>query len=413
MTMSLFFRSVSQRSVLSTIRGISNRARLIPASATLKISALGRELIRQGKDIIDLGIGEPDMPPPKALLSAVSKYALAGHKVYGDIAGSPELINAIRDKLKRENNLAYSTSEIMGFDGGKNALDRIIETVINPDDEVIIPTPGWVSYAPQVLLAGGKIVPIYASIDQRFKITAEQLAAAMTPKTKLFISCPLSNPTGTAYTREELLTLASVLKQHPNVWIITDDIYEHLHFKADFVNILSVAPELKDRTLLMNGTTKSHTWRFGYVAGPAEVINFMKNIQSHRSGHPNFETQIGATIGLNLGPLPERRAIFEKRHAFLWPQLQEISGWKVIPGDGAFYFFVDISESMARLGIETDEEYCLRLLNDGHVAATGGSAFGAPGYLRLSYCQSEKRLEEALSRIETFIAKNSLTKTCA
>ncbi len=382
---------------------ISDRAKSITPSYTVKISTIARALQREGNDVIDLGIGEPDIPAPDAIKQAVANYATAGHKIYSDICGTPELLQAVIATMARDYDADYTISQVMGFDGGKVALDRVIETIINPGDEVILSLPAWVSYEPQIAMAGGIVKTIKTTIENRFKIQPQQLQNIISDRTKAIILCPLNNPTSTAYTADELAALGEVLKKHPDIWIISDDLYQHLHFKNNFPNILTVCPYLKSRTIIINGTTKSHSWRFGFLATECEeIISSMAKIQSHRSGHPNLETQAGAIQALKMGPVLASAESFRVRHDMLLPLLQKGMGWKVIPGDGAFYFFVNVEESMQQLKIDNDIEYAMQLLQKANVATVPGSAFGYAGYLRLSFCQSRDRLMEAVERIHVF-----------
>lgn len=387
---------------------ISKRAKSLSPSSTIQISSFARSLKKEGKDVIDLGIGEPDMPTPDIIKEAASSCALSGHKVYSDIRGRPELLEKIVESLKRDCGLKYNTNQVMGFDGGKVALDRVLETITGPGDEVILPLPAWVSYEPQITMAGAKVKPIYTLMKGRFKITPEQLESVISDKTKAIIICSPSNPTGIAYTSEELKSLARVLEKFSDIHIISDDLYQHLLFDGKFTNISMISSNLKERTIIVNGTTKSHTWRFGFLATEnTDIINQMVNIQSHRSGHPNLETQAGAIKALEMGPLLERALILKHRHDNFFPKINSVPGWVTIPADGAFYFFVNITSSLHRLGLKSDVEYAMKLLNNAYVAVVPGSAFGCPNHIRISYCQSDIRLNQALEKITQFNEKRS------
>lgn len=383
------------------VKLISQRALKIPVSQTLAVSSAARRLIADGKDVIDFGIGEPDILAPQEVREAVARYASKGHKIYSYVEGMPEVLSSVVGSVKRDYGLTFRTDQVMCFDGGKNGLDRVFETILDPGDEVIIPTPGWVSYEAQVLLAGGAPVFVYCGMDtSSFKITPEQLHAAMTPNTKAFVICPLNNPTGIAYTKDELLALGAVLREFPDVLIISDDLYQHMHFSRQFYNIAQCCPDLADRVILVNGTTKSYSWRFGYVAAMnSDLIKYMKVLQAHRGGHPNLEMQAGAVAALEMDPQLSRIKVFKERHDFLLPLLNDIPGWKVIPGDGAFYFLIDVRQNMKERGIRNDVDYATAILRSAEVALVPGSAFGAPGHLRLAYAQPIPRLQEALDRI--------------
>ena len=396
-----------------TNTSLSARASFFTESATLKASMLARNMILAGKDVIDLGIGEPDFLPPENLRRNVAQNEIIGHKVYGNIEGSRELIESIILKIKRDNGLEYNGTQIFTSDGGKVALDRAIETLIDKDDEVIIPAPCWVSYIPQVKLAGGKAIVVFAGVDQAYKITPQQLENAITERTKLFIFCPLSNPTGMYYTPQEQKALGEVLLKYPHITIITDDIYEHLLFsKHDkFINLINIFPELKSRTLILNGCTKSHSWRFSYMAGPEDIIAAMKKIHSHRSGHPTFAGQAGAIYAFNTGKQPHVVASFEARHAALLPLIQNMPGWRCCTADGAFYVLADIAESLKRTGINDEIEYQAAMLEHAQVSCVPGPAFLAPGCIRLSLVQPLPRLVEALRRIQQWLLKCELANS--
>ena len=396
----MFFRQMA--------RGISSRAQGVVESATVAVSAKARTMMRHGVPVIDLGIGEPDLPPPMLLTDGVAAFAKKPHKIYSDVAGTPETLEGIVATLKRDYGFTYTPKQVMGFDGGKVGLDRLFEVMLDPEDEVIIPVPGWLSYGPQVKLSGGRPVFVDATISNRFKITAEQLAAAITEKTKAFVLCSLNNPTGIAYTEQELNAFAAVLLRHPQIRVISDDLYQHMDFKGQFRSIGQVCPALFDRLITVNGTTKSHSWRFGYVATPdEELIKAMCRIQSHRSGHPNLEAQAGARIAFEMGPISSRAAIFKDRHDRLLPLLQKMPGWRVVPSDGAFYFFVDVRDSMLALGIHSDVEYATAILEKAEVAMVPGSAFGSGGHLRIAYSQPIEKLTEAMQRVHDKVAVNA------
>ncbi|MCH8502679.1 MAG: pyridoxal phosphate-dependent aminotransferase [Aliidiomarina sp.] len=390
---------------------LSKRVNAIKPSPTLAVSQKAAELKAAGADVIGLGVGEPDFTTPKFICEAAKQAIDAGHTRYTAVDGIPELKKAICAKFSRDNQLNYEPSEILVSAGGKHSIFNLLTAWLDEGDEVIIPAPYWVSYPDMTLLVGATPVVIEAGIDQAYKITAEQLAAAITDKTKLlFLNSP-SNPTGMAYTADELRALAEVLRQHPRVLIATDDMYEHILWADEpFANLPMVAPDLKDRTVILSGVSKAYAmtgWRIGYAAGPKPIIAAMKKAQSQSTSNPASISQYAALAALNGDQsfIGEMVSEFRIRHDRLVEGLSKIPGLKVRPGDGTFYTFPNIEGLMHAVGVETDVELCERLLSEANVALVPGSAFGAPGHFRLSFAASRDILDEAVRRIAAFAAQ--------
>lgn len=390
---------------------LSKRVNAIKPSPTLAVSQKAAELKAAGADVIGLGVGEPDFTTPKFICEAAKQAIDAGHTRYTAVDGIPELKKAICAKFSRDNQLSYEPSEILVSAGGKHSIFNLLTAWLDEGDEVIIPAPYWVSYPDMTLLVGATPVVIEAGIDQAYKITAEQLAAAITDKTKLlFLNSP-SNPTGMAYTADELRALAEVLRQHPRVLIATDDMYEHILWADEpFANLPMVAPDLKDRTVILSGVSKAYAmtgWRIGYAAGPKPIIAAMKKAQSQSTSNPASISQYAALAALNGDQsfIGEMVSEFRIRHDRLVEGLSKIPGLKVRPGDGTFYTFPNIEGLMQAVGVETDVELCERLLSEANVALVPGSAFGAPGHFRLSFAASRDVLDEAVRRITEFAAQ--------
>lgn len=384
---------------------LSNRVQRVKPSLTLVITAKAAELKRAGKDIISLGAGEPDFETPDNIKAAGIKAIEQGETRYTAVDGIPELKQAIQAKFKRDNGLDYQANEILVSSGGKQSFYNLCQAVLEDGDEVIIPAPYWVSYPDMALLAGGVPVIVEAGIDQNFKITPAQLAAAITPNTKMFVLNSPSNPTGAIYTADELKALAEVLAQHPRVLIASDDMYEHIVLgDSPFVNILEVAPELKDRTLVLNGVSKAYSmtgWRIGYAGGPAAIINAMKTVQSQSTSNPCSISQIASVEALNGDQtcIQTMLTAFKERHKFVVERVNKIKGFKCLPADGAFYMFIDVSEAIKLKGFATDAELATDILEKVDVATVPGSGFGSEGYLRISFATSMENLENALDRI--------------
>lgn len=389
---------------------LSKRVNAIKPSPTLAVSQKAAELKAAGADVIGLGVGEPDFTTPKFICDAAKAAIDAGYTRYTAVDGIPELKKAICDKFARDNRLHYEPNQVLVSAGGKHSIFNLLTAWLDEGDEVIIPAPYWVSYPDMTLLVGAKPVVIEAGIEQAYKITAEQLAGAITDKTKLlFLNSP-SNPTGMAYSAEELKALAEVLRKHPQVLIATDDMYEHILWtKEPFVNIPMVAPDLIDRTVVLSGVSKAYAmtgWRIGYAAGPKTIIAAMKKVQSQSTSNPASISQYAALAALNGDQsfIGEMVTEFRTRHNKLVEGLSEIPGLKVISGDGTFYAFPNIEGLMEKVGVETDVELCERLLSEANVALVPGSAFGSPGHFRLSFAASREVLAEAVKRIAKFAA---------
>ena len=386
---------------------LSNRVQRIKPSQTLAITARAKELRAQGLDIIGLGAGEPDFDTPDHIKEAAIQAIRDGFTKYTAVDGTPGLKQAVIDKFKRDNGLDYEMNQILVSVGGKQTSFNLLQALINPGDEVIIPAPYWVSYPDMTLLAEGVPVIVSAGIEQAYKISPEQLEDAITDRTRLiFINSP-SNPTGAVYSREELAALGEVLKKYPDILIATDDMYEHILWTdSPFVNIVNACPELYDRTIVMNGVSKAYSmtgWRIGYCGGPANLVAAMKKTQSQSTSNPCSISQVAAEAALNgdQGCIAPMLKAFKERHDFVVGRLNAINGVKCLPSDGTFYAFADFREAIAnRDGINNDLELADYLLNEAKVALVPGSAFGAEGYMRLSYATSMENLNQALSRIE-------------
>ena len=387
----------------------SQRVQMIKPSPTLAVTARAAELREAGKDIIGLGAGEPDFDTPVHIKNAALKAIAEGKTKYTAVDGTAELKQAIINKFKRDNNLDYAPDQILVSCGGKQSFFNLVLALINPGDEVIIPAPYWVSYPDIVAIAEGVPVIVKAGLETRFKLTPEQLEAAITEKTRLAVLNSPSNPTGTAYTRKELKALAEVLKEYPDIMIATDDMYEHIIWSEEpFCNILMSCPELYERTIVLNGVSKAYAmtgWRIGYCGGPAWLIKNMKKIQSQSTSNPCSIAQAAATEALD-GPqecVQVMLQAFKKRHDYVVERLNQLPGVTAIESDGTFYAFPDFSKVIKKLGFEKDTRLADMLLEKG-VALVPGSAFGAEGCMRLSYATSDQELESALDRLEEALA---------
>jgi aspartate aminotransferase len=390
---------------------LSHRVQRIKPSPTLAITARAKELKAAGKDIIGLGAGEPDFDTPDHIKAAAIEAINRGFTKYTAVDGIPELKQAIIDKLKQENALDYTLNQILVSCGGKHSFYNLVEALICPGDEVVIPAPYWVSYTDMVLLANGEPVVIETGLEQQFKITPEQLEASITPNTRLLILNSPSNPTGAMYTEQELKALGEVILQHPNMLIITDDIYEHILLTDQpFVNILNACPDLYDRCVVLNGVSKAYSmtgWRIGYAAGPEWLIQAMKKIQSQSTSNPTSISQVAAQIALSgdQSCIKQMVSAFRERHEYVVSTLNSINGVTCLASQGAFYSFPDCKAAInATNGVKDDVEFADYLINKIGVAMVPGSAFGAPGYMRLSFATSLENLKEALSRLKTLLS---------
>lgn len=390
---------------------LSERVQRIKPSPTLAVTAKANELKAAGKDVIGLGAGEPDFDTPDFIKEAAIKAINAGFTKYTPVDGTASLKKAIIAKFQRDNGLTYEPKQILVSCGGKQSFYNLAQALLNSGDEVIIPAPYWVSYPDMVLLADGKPVIIEAGIDQHFKITAQQLAAAITPRTKLLVINSPSNPTGVAYNAKELTALGEVLRKHPQVYIATDDMYEHIQWTGEkFCNILNVCSDLYDRTIVLNGVSKVYSmtgWRIGYCGGPKDLINAMTNIQSQSTSNPTSISQIAAEAGLNgdQSCIGVMNKAFKERHDFVYGALKAMPGVQVAPADGTFYIFPSFQKVIERLGLANDIAFAELLLNEVGVALVPGSAFGAEGCGRISFATSMNNLTKAMERIGQVVAR--------
>jgi aspartate aminotransferase len=389
----------------------SARIQRVKPSPTLAVTALANQLRAEGRDVIGLAAGEPDFDTPQHIKQAAIEAINNGMTKYTAVDGTAELKQAIINKFKRDNGLDYEADQIIVSVGGKQAFYNLAQALLNPGDEVIIPAPYWVSYPDMVKLADGEPVIVSGDMAQSFKITPEQLDAAITDRTRLVVINSPSNPSGKAYTRDELKALGDVLLQHPDIAIITDDIYEHIVWTDEgFNNILNACPELQDRTLVMNGVSKAYSmtgWRIGYTGGPAEIIKGMKKVQSQSTSNPCSIAQEAAREALDGDQsfLAEMCQVFRERHDFVYQTLRAMDGVKCLPSDGTFYSFPSFHAVIERMeGIDDDVQLARLLLEKAEVALVPGTAFGLPGHLRLSFATDMQSLEKALARIQKAIA---------
>jgi len=389
---------------------LSDRVQNIKPSPTLAVTNRAAELRAAGKDIIGLGAGEPDFDTPKHIKDAAIKALENGFTKYTAVDGTPSLKKAIIDKFQRDNGLSYEPNQILVSCGGKQSFFNMALALLNAGDEVVIPAPYWVSYPDMVRIAEGTPVIVETEQANRFKITAEQLEAAITPKTKLVVLNSPSNPSGVAYTEAELKSLAAVLLKFPNVLVATDDMYEHILWaEGGFHNILTVCPELYDRTIVMNGVSKAYSmtgWRIGYIAGPEALVKAMKKIQSQSTSNPTSISQYAAEAALNGSQecVQEMLSAFKVRHDYVVKALNELPGVECIESDGTFYAFPSFKGAMEATGCNTDVEFAEKMLIEAEVALVPGSAFGTPGHMRLSYATSMQNLETAIARLAKALA---------
>ena len=388
---------------------ISTRAENLSESQTLKISGLAKQLAREGVSVISLSAGEPDFKTPAHICNAAIEAITDGFHGYTMNTGMPGLRNAVAEKLKRDNDLSYDADQIVLSNGAKQSIGFSLLATINPGDEVLIPAPYWVSYPEMVKMAEGTPVPVRTSFADQFKMTAEQLREHITPNTKALILCSPSNPTGTCYSLKELKEIANVLKEYPDILIFSDEIYEYIVFNGEHVSILNAAPELKERTVIINGFSKGFAmtgWRLGYAAGPKAVINALAKIQSQETSAPSSISQkagLAAYTG-TMAPVARMREAFLERRNYMVKALNEIDGVDCFTPSGAFYLFPDIRAFLGRstpdgTEIQSSTDLCLYLLEEHGVAAVPGDAFGEPGGLRISYASSMEQLKEAIQRL--------------
>ena len=384
---------------------LSNRVQKVKPSATMAVTAKANELKAQGIKVVPMGSGEPDFDTPSNIQKAAVDAIRGGQTRYTAVDGTAQLKSAICDKFMRDNELEYSANEVMASCGGKQVFYNLCQAILDEGDEVIIPAPYWVSYPDMAILADATPVIIETDLDQDFKITPKQLESSITEKSKLLVLNSPSNPTGAVYTREEIEELGKVLERHPQVYIISDDIYEHILLgDDDFVNIAMACPKLKDRTIILNGVSKAYAmtgWRIGYAAGPEDIIKAMKKIQGQSTSNPTSIAQAAAVEALNGDQSFIKTMVeaFEQRHNFLLESLNAIEGIECPRSSGAFYSFPRVQGLIDRLGLIDDVDfatYCLEKLN---IALVPGSAFGAPGYVRFSFATSMDNIKEAVERL--------------
>jgi aspartate aminotransferase len=379
-------------------------------SATSAVLGLAAKLREEGRDVISLGAGEPDFDTPDHIKEAAIQAIRDGHTKYTAIDGTASLKAAIQRKFERDNDLSYRPDEILVSCGAKHTLFNLCMGVLSPGDEAIIPVPFWVSYPDMVRVADGVPVIVDTGIGSSFKVTPEQLEASITAKTRLlFLNSP-SNPSGSCYTREELVALGEVLIKHPKIVIAADDIYEHIHWGDEpFCSLASAVPALKEQTITINGVSKCYAmtgWRIGYAGGPATIIKAMKTIQSQCTSNPCSISQIAATAALDGDQtcVSDMTAAYRERSDYIVDALNSIPGFECRKGEGAFYAFPRVSGAIERLGFKDDFELVEKLLNEAIVVMVPGSPFGSPGYVRISFACSIPQLEEAVKRIRNVLA---------
>lgn len=385
----------------------------VKPSPTIAMTTKAQELKAAGRDVIGLSAGEPDFDTPQNIKDAAIAAINAGKTKYTAVDGIPELKQAICDKFRRENGLSYEPAQVTVGTGGKQVLYNAFMATLNAGDEVVIPAPYWVSYPDMVLLGGGTPVIVECTLENQFKLTAEQLEAAITPKTKWFLFNSPSNPSGAGYSWDELKALTDVLMRHPHVWVMTDDMYEHLVFDDfKFCTPAQIEPGLYDRTLTVNGVSKAYAmtgWRIGYAAGPEELIKGMRKVQSQSTSNPCSISQWAAVEALNgpQGYIEDNKALFQRRRDLVVDMLNDAKGVNCPTPEGAFYVYPDISACIGKTSaagtlIDTDEAFATALLEETGVAVVFGSAFGLSPNFRISYATSDEALAKACTRIQQF-----------
>lgn len=393
---------------------ISDRIKRMAASATLAMSQKSSELRAAGVDVINLSVGEPDFNTPEHIKEAAKKAIDDNYTHYPPVPGYMDLRKAIAEKLLRENGVNVAPEQVVVSSGAKHALNNIIQAVVNPGDEVIIPVPAWVSYVEMVKLAEGTNVLVPAGIEQDFKVTPAQLEAAITPRTRMVMFCSPSNPSGSVYSREELQGIVDVLVKYPQVMVLSDEIYEHINYTGGAYTSLGSFPEIADRTIIVNGVSKAYAmtgWRVGYMAGPLSVAKAVSKLQGQTTSGISTIAQRAALAAYTGSQkcVEDMREAFLRRRDLVVRLAREIPGFKVNEPQGAFYLFPEVSsyfgKSYQGRVINDDNDLCMYLLEEGHVATVSGSAFCLPGYIRLSYAAADEALVEALSRIKNALAK--------
>ncbi|MCZ4243933.1 pyridoxal phosphate-dependent aminotransferase [Pedobacter punctiformis] len=392
---------------------LSKRINNLSESQTIKMAKMGRELSAKGIDIINLSFGEPDFHTPDNVKEAAKKAIDENYSYYTPVSGYPDLRKAIVKKLKDENGLDYEIDQIVVSTGAKQSLANAVMCLIDPDDEVIVPTPYWVSYSEMIKLAEGKSVFINSTVENNFKITAEELEAAITPKTKIFMFSSPCNPTGSVYSKEELASLVQVFEKYPNIYILSDEIYEHINFVEEHASIASF-PSVKDRVIIINGFSKAYAmtgWRVGYSVSSKEIAQACDKLQGQITSGTSSISQRAALAAYNegLASVNEMKAEFKKRRDLVYGLLKEIPGLKVNLPDGAFYFFPEVKsffgKSVNGQTITNAEDLSLYLLNEAHVSTVTGEAFGNENCIRISYAASEDQLKKAVAQIAAALAK--------
>ncbi len=382
-------------------------------SETFAMAQKSNELKAQGIDVINMSVGEPDFATPDHIKEAAKKAIDNNFSFYSPVPGFPELRKAVVAKLKNENDLDFDISQIVVSSGAKQSLCNVILSIVDKGEEVIIPAPYWVSYPEMVKIAEGKSVFVYAGIEQDYKITAKQLEEAITPKTKALILCSPSNPTGSVYTREELKSLADVLAKHPNIYVISDEIYEHINYVGKHESMAQF-PEIRERVIVVNGVSKGYAmtgWRIGWIAAPKWIASACGLLQGQYTSGASSISQKAAEAAYtgDQACVQEMRTAFERRKNLITKLLKEIPGLRVNDPKGAFYTFVECSHYVGKhfegKNIETATDLAMYLLEQGHVACVGGDAFGAPGHIRFSYATSDENIENAVSRVKNALAK--------
>ena len=392
---------------------LADRLNRLSSSATLAMSQKSQELKAQGVDVINMSVGEPDFNTPDAIKEAAIKAINENYSRYSPVPGYPVLRNAIVEKLKKENGLDYTAAQISVSNGAKQSVCNVIMALVNPGDEVIVPAPYWVSYPEMVKLADGTPVTIYAGIEQNFKITAEQLEAAITPKTKMLILCSPSNPTGSVYSKEELKSLADVLAKYPEIYVVADEIYEHINYIGKHESIAQFE-NIRERVIIVNGVSKAYAmtgWRIGFIAAAEWIVKGCNKLQGQYTSGPCSVSQI-ASVEAYVGsqePVAEMQKAFQRRRDLIVKLTKEIPGLEVNVPEGAFYLFPKCSsfygKSYNGQTINNSDDLAMYLLTEAHVATVGGESFGAPDCFRMSYATSDENIIEAIKRIKEALAK--------
>ena len=392
---------------------LSDRIHSLAESQTIGMSKLSRELSSKGVDVINLSLGEPDFITPLHIREAAKKAIDAGFTHYTPISGYLELRKIIADKFRRENSLEYTFDQVVVSTGAKQAIANVVLSLVNPGDEVIIPLPYWVSYIEIVKLAEGHVLPVMTTLENDFKMTPAQLEKAITPKTKMLIFSSPCNPTGTVYTREELKAFAEILSRHPGIFILSDEIYEHINFTGKHESIAQFE-QVKERVIIVNGVSKGYAmtgWRIGYIAAPKWIAAACDKMQGQFTSGTSSISQKAAEAAIHMDNTPtmEMQEAFRRRRDLVIGLMKQIPGWKVNEPQGAFYVFPDISYYFGKTDgtttIRTATDFCMYLLYTAHVSLVTGEAFGSDGCLRFSYAASEEKLSEALRRIREACAK--------